>query len=195
MVWYSPLLNNFLLDIVVWVLSLCYIWTPYQIFCLQIFFQVQFATILIGKCLAFLLQSCSVGWKPIGVLWFPVFFPYKETHFCFPPPHVQKPLTFRSLWPMLISRSFITSGFVLICFTESDLLWDQKPMQIFTGSYLISHGLLLKKLLFPFVYSPLLCCRWIDHRNFNLFLDSQLFFMDLILCVLFITSTMLSWWS
>ena len=139
----------------VWVLSMFYVWTPYQIFCLQIFFQVQFATILIGKCLAFLLQSCSVGWKPIGVLWFPVFFPYKETHFCFPPPHVQKPLTFRSLWPMLISRSFITSGFSLICFTESEVLWDQKPMWLFRCNHLIFPWPFIEEALVPIcIFSP-----------------------------------------
>lgn len=49
-----------------------------------------------------------------------------------------------------------------------------------------------KKLFFLFVYSPLLCHRWIDYRSLGLFLDCQLYSMDLILCVLFITITVLS---
>ena len=144
----------FLGDLVVWVLSLFYVWTPYQIFFLQIFFHVQFATILICECLAFFCKAVQLDGSPL--VYFGSLFPLlKETHFCFPPPHVQKPLTFRSLWPMLISRSFITSGFALICFTESEVLWDQKPMWLFRCNYLVFPWPFIEETLVPIcIFSP-----------------------------------------
>ena len=45
-------------------------WTPYQIHHLQVVSHVQFTVCLICDCLAFPLQSCSIGWKPIGVVCF-----------------------------------------------------------------------------------------------------------------------------
>ena len=54
------------------VLSLFYIGTTYQTHDLQVVSHVLFTIFLICECLAFPLQSCSIGWKPIGVPCFPV---------------------------------------------------------------------------------------------------------------------------
>ena len=115
----------FLETLVLSVLSLFYIWTAYQIHHLQVVPHVQLTIFLICECLAFPLQSCSIGWKPIGVPCFPVSLTWRETHFCFCSPNVMETLMLRSLRPMLISRNLRTSAFGLMCFTDIQVIWDK----------------------------------------------------------------------
>ena len=110
---------------VLFVLSLFYIGTTYQTHDLQVVSHVLFTIFLICECLAFPFESCSIGWKPIGVPCFPVSLTWRETHFCFCPPNVKETLMLRSLRPMLISRNLITSVFGLTCFTDIQVVWDK----------------------------------------------------------------------